>query len=159
MVSQISHNIHMATPAHKLPLTLSISHREKVLGIIEDALSNKQSPVNNPDHPHYHDAVKALRRLQLSLLDPKCPNLSDLDVKRITLPAWQADRIELNKMLYGSSIGKRQKQIREFIGWNAQSGEPVYQTYTQAEWQQRINLDKPCDICNLTFEECDCENE
>jgi len=127
---------------HKLPRTSSVKDRFDTYQIIEDALSDPESAALDPKHPYHEQAVKSLRRLQLQIVNPGNPTISELDLKRLNLPRSKAEQLENNKLFHGSAIGNRPKVtelnsvVSVFMGMDVQTNKPIYQHMTEEQYQE-----------------------
>ena len=159
----------MSRPAKKLPHTSSVEDRYEAYQIVEDALADPNSPALDADHPYHREAVKSLRTLQLQIVNPDNPAISELDLKRLNLPRYKAEQMELNRKVHGSAIGNRPKVteldtiISVFMGINPKTNKPVYQHMTESEYEemkaQMTDEDVPCEECGEDFDFCECDWE
>lgn len=139
---------------------------ESVLQIIREACTDQTSPVNDRNHPWHRESVKALHRLQLGLMNPAKPPVSELDLRRIHISAAKVREIQMNQDRCGSAIGNRPKLLTVFVGWNPKNGKPIYTQKTVEEWEAMVadSGDEPlesdveeCEECGENWDECDCD--
>lgn len=128
---------------------------ESIYQIIKDALSDPHSAVNNKDHPYRDQAVKSLRRLQLQLMDPSHPTISELDLKRLNMSVYKAEQMQSNIRHYGTAIGNRANQTKICIGSDEETGQPVYRLMTKQEHSEFIQQIF-CSECNELHKYCEC---
>ena len=151
---------HMSMPAQNLSLPyMVLEEKSHLLNIIEDALSDPHSPALDTDHPHHREAVQALRRLQLHLMDPSNPIISELDLRRLNLSRHKAEQLKDNVRFYGTAIGNRPKMLTEFVGWDECTGKPIYRQISKERYLEREADEEVCEVCRLVLEECECEFE
>lgn len=155
----------MSMPMQKLPRISSVNDRFDTYQIIEDALSDPESAALDPKHPYHEQAVKSLRRLQLQIINPDKPCISELDLKRLNLPRSKAEQMEFNRKVHGSAIGNRPKVteldriISVFIGIDPKTNKPVYQQMTEEQYleckAEETDDDFPCEECGEDYDFCD----